>query len=247
MSRSIGAVLILVGLAIGLTGLLALPGGHGRFAYLVEVTDPRPADESTMPEALRDLGATSAFVLQNPVPSAEVSQVLLLPELSTRLKNADCALGHLPSGRAWEALAGQDTGLGRGTMTVAGHDLTITGKLQSLAPVFDESLVMSASDEVQQVLVEAGWQSQVRYLLFSDTWQQRAELLDKLRAMPDALPTPDARVIASAKKPLLSHAVRIWISCALVLGGLVVAGRQFRGVSKDDLTRRFSQDTAKKS
>ncbi|MBN1460572.1 MAG: hypothetical protein JXA57_13645 [Armatimonadetes bacterium] len=247
MRHKVGALLLLVGLAIGIIGLLALPGGHGRFEYLVEVVDPRPAEESEMSQALSELGAVGVLVLRDPSTSAEVSQVLLLPDLSSRLRNADCALGGLPSDKGWEGLAGAKSGLDRGALTLAGHDTTVTGKLQSLAPLFDQSLVMAGSDEVQQALVEAGWRSQARYLVFSESWGQRAELLDRLDARPETLPTPEARIVASDYRPLLSQAAHFWLSCVLILGGLVVAGLQFRGVSREDLTGRFSQGTAKKS
>lgn len=247
MTRRAGAVLIVAGVAIGVIGLLALPGGHGRFEHVVQVVDPRPAEESEMSQPLRELGAVRVLVLRDPSLFDEASQVLFLPDLPRRLQNADCALGGLPAGSGWEALAGSETGLDRGKKTLAGRDLTVTGKLQSLAPVFDQSLVMAPSQEVRQALVDSGWQDEARYLLFSDSWEERTKVLDTLSAMPEALPTSAAQIVASDERPLLSPAARIWISCALVLGGLIVAGLQFRGVSREDLTRRFSQETTGES
>jgi hypothetical protein len=245
MTRRAAAGVIILGLAIGATGLLVLPGGHGRLEYLVEVVDPRPAEESNTPHALRELGAVRAVMLRNPSGSSRPSQVLLLQDLAARLRNADCALGGLPEGNGWQGLSGFEAGLERGRTTLAGHDLTVCGKLQSLAPVFDQSLVMPASDDVRQVLERAGWQGQVHYLFFAESWPERGELLAKLETDSEALPTPEARIVSPAERPLLPRSARIWVACVLIFAGLLVVALQLRGVSRGELVGRFAPDRTK--
>jgi len=241
VKRSLAVAFIILGLAVGVLGLLVLPAGHGRFEYLAEVVDPRPAAESTMPEALAKMGAVRAVVMTNPGEGGRPRQVLLLPDLPARLKMSDCALGVLPAEAAWSGLAGFNSGLERGTIPLADHPVRICGLLQSLAPVFDASLVMELSEEVESALEEAGWESHAQYFLFAESWGERSRLLAGLERNPDALPTPAAEIVSPAKKPLLSKRAQIAVSAALICAGLLVLGWQVRGLSREDVARRFGR------
>ena len=152
VKRSLAVAFIILGLAVGTLGLLVLPAGHGRFEYLVEVVDPRPAAESAMPQALAEMGAVRAVVMTNPSEGGRPRQVLLLPDLPARLKMSDCALGVLPAEAEWSGLAGFNSGLERGTISAVDHRVSICGQLQSLAPVFDASLVMELSEDRKSVV-----------------------------------------------------------------------------------------------
>jgi len=239
VKRSLAVAFIILGLGVGALGLLVLPAGHGRFEYLVEVVDPRPAAESAMPEALANMGAIRAVVIANPSDGGRPRQVLLLPDLPARLKTSDCALGVLPAEARWSGLAGFNSGLERGTIPLAGHPVQICGLLQSLAPVFDASLVMELSEGVELALEEAGWEGHAQYFLFAESWGERDRLMAGLEGNPDALPTPAAEIVSPAKKPLLSKGAQIAVSAALICAGLLVLGWQVRGLSREDVARRF--------
>ena len=241
VKRSLAVAFIILGLAVGTLGLLVLPAGHGRFEYLVEVVDPRPAAESAMPEALAEMGAVRAVVMTNPSEGGRPRQVLLLPDLPARLKMSDCALGVLPAEAEWSGLAGFNSGLERGTISAVDHRVSICGQLQSLAPIFDVSLVMELSEEVESALDEAVWESHARYLLFAESWGERNRLMAGLEGNPDALPTADAKIVSPAKKPLLSKGAQIAVSAALICAGLLMLGLQVRGMSREDVARRFGR------
>ena len=241
VKRSLAVAFVILGLAVGALGLSVLPAGHGRFEYMVEVVDPRPAAESTMPEALAEMGATRAVVMANPSEGGRPRQLLLLPELPARLKMSDCALGVLPAEPGWSGLAGFNSGLERGTISIADHRVSICGQLQSLAPVFDASLVMELSEGVESALEEAGWEGHAQYFLFAESWGERKRLMAGLERNPEALPTADAEIVSPARKPLLSKKAQTAVSAALICAGLLVLGWQVRGMSRDDVARRFGR------
>jgi len=241
VKRSLAVAFVVLGLAVGALGLLVLPAGHGRFEYLVEVVDPRPAAESAMPQALAGMGAIRAVVMANPSEGGRPRQVLLLPDLPARLKMSDCALGALPAEPGWSGLAGFNSGLERGTISVADHRVSICGQLQSLATVFDASLVMELSEEVESALEGAGWEGHAQYFLFAEGWGERNRLMAGLEGNPDALPTADAEIVSPAKKPLLSKRAQIAVSALLICAGLFVLGWQVRGMSREDVAQRFGR------
>ena len=240
VKRPLAAAFIILGLAVGALGLLVLPSGHGRFEYLVEVVDPRPASESTMPDELAEMGAVRAVVMADRSDEARPRQVLLLPDIGARLKMSDCALGVLPADGGWSGLAGFNSGLERGTISVAGHEVSICGQLQSLAPIFDESLVMESSNDVKSALETAGWESHARYFLFAGSWDERSRLIGEFEANPDVLPIATAEIISPARRPLLSGRGRVALSVALMCVGLLVLAWQIRGMSSEDVAQRFT-------
>lgn len=235
------AAFIILGLVVGALGLLLLPAGHGRFEYLVEVIDPRPAPESTMPDALADMGAVRAVVMANPSDEERPSQVLLLPDLGARLKMSDCALGALPADGGWSGLAGFNSGLERGTISVADREVLVCGQLQSLAPVFDASLVMEHSEDVESALETAGWESHAQYFLFAGSWDERSRLMAEFEANSGALPVSSAEIVSPAREPLLSRRGKLALSVALMCLGLLVLVWQIRGMSRGDVAQRFTQ------
>ncbi len=239
MRKSAAVAFVILGAVVAALGLTVLPGGHGRFEYLIEVVDPRPAAESASPQALAEMGAVRAVVMTNPSQRGRPRQVLLLPDLAARLRMSDCALGLLPAGTRWSGLAGFNSGLERGTISLAGHDLWVCGLLQPLGPVFDASLVMELSEEVELALEAAGWEANARYFLFAGSWGERSRLLAGLEGNPGALPTSQAEVISQARKPLLSRRGQTALSAALIVGGLLVLGWQLRGLSREEVVRRF--------
>jgi len=236
------AAFIILGVIVGALGLLVLPGGNGRFEYLIEVIDPRPAGESAMPEGLREMGAVRAVVMANPKAGEGPRQVVLLPDLSARLKNSDCALGSLPAEAGWSGLAGFNSELERGAISLAGRRVSVCGLLQPLAPVFDESLVMELSEGVEVALEEAGWVGRAQYFLFAASWGERNRVLAELEGNVEALPTAEAEIVSPTRRPLLSRTARTAVSAVLICGGLFVLGRQLRGLSREDLARRFGRD-----
>lgn len=242
MRTAVSAIFILAGLALGAVGLLVFPSGHGRLEYMIEVVDPRPASEAEMPAGLSRLGAVRALVMDSPAEGQPPQRVLLLPDIRETLKMSDCALGSLPEIGAWQALAGANSGIKRGTITLAGNEVRVCGLLQQLGGILDESLVMPASEDVEAALLDAGWTARtVRYLLFTKTWHARSEMLARLGQDPKLLPAPRAQILSPARRPPLSRGPRIAISLLLVCVGLFVLAWQARGLTRDELARRFTR------
>jgi len=241
MRRAVSAIFILAGLALGAVGLFVFPAGHGRLEYMIEVVDPRPASEAEMPAGLSRLGAVRALVMDSPAEGQLPQRVLLLPDIRETLKMSDCALGWLPEIGARQALAGANSGIKRGTITLAGNEVRVCGLLQQLGGVLDESLVMPASEDVEVVLLNAGWTARVRYLLFTKTWHARSEMLARLEQNPKLLPAPRAQILSPGRRPPLSRGPRIAISLLFVCVGLFVLAWQARGLTRDELARRFTR------
>jgi hypothetical protein len=241
MKRIIAVIFILAGCTVGAFGLALLPGDHGRFEYIIEVVDPRPAAQSVMPEGLAALGAVRALALKPPISASKPQRVLLVAGLAGLLKASDCALGSLPTSREWQGLAGSDSGLDRGPLQLNGQEVQICGLLQELGPLWDGSLVMAASESVEEALREAGWEAQARYLLFAASWDERGKMLAKLEADTQLLPTPEAMIVSPARRPPLSRGAKLVVAVALVCAGLFVLGCQLRGLSREEVARRFGR------
>jgi AraC-like DNA-binding protein len=63
--------------------------------------------------------------------------------------------------------------------------------------------------------------------------------LAKLAADPELLPAAGAEIVSPAERPLLPHPFRIGIAVVLICVGLWVLVAQVRGMSRDELARRF--------
>ncbi len=240
MNRHVALAFTLVGLTVGAIALFLLPSAPGRFEYMVQVVDDRPAGESQITPALESMGAVRALTMQSPAADLP-KQVLLVAELWGRLRNEDCALGILPQDGLWSALAGAESGLERGNISLAGHPVSIPAVLQRLAPPFDVSLVMDWSPEAQAALAADGWEGEASYLLFAGTWEERNRLLAELESVPGALPSPGARIVSPAEEPVLSSAARRALAAVLICAGLVLLALQLRGLSREDLAQRFGR------
>ncbi len=241
MRRFMAAVFILAGLAIGAVGMFVLPGSHGRFEYMIEIADRRASPETQMPPKLAAMGAVRAIVMSNPSETARPRQALLLPDVSDRLRNEDCALGVVPTEGTWQGLAGFDSGLERETVSLAGHQVAVCGSLQPLSPVFDRSLVMELSPVVETALRGAGWHSRASYFLLAESWDQRTRLLDELSRDSDALPSEASEIVSGAGKPVLGAAARRLLSGLLICSGLLVIGWQLRSISREEVARKFGR------
>lgn len=242
MKRAIAVVFLLIGMAIGGLGYALLPADHGRYEYVVQVADPRPPAESEMPSSLAELGAVRAVVMHAPEGTSGVPAMLLLPNMSDLFGAEDCGLGRLPSVGEQEALAGDATGLTRGPTQVAGQTVEVVGLLQKLGPAFDDKLVMDPSESFEAALREDGWEAEARYFVLAETWRERGEVLARLEAEPDLLPSPEAHVVGTSRAPVVSPLVRVILAVALICTGVVTIAIQLRGFSRQDLERRFRRE-----
>ena len=168
--------------------------------------------------------------------------VLLLPNMSELFGAEDCALGRVPSEGEQEAVAGDATGLVRGPTQVAGQTVEVVGLLQKLGPAFDDRLVMDPSESFEEALREAGWEAEARYFVLAETWSDRGEVLARLEAEPDLLPSPEAQVVGTSRPPVVSPLVRMMLAIALIGVGVVTIAMQLRGFSRQDLARRFRRE-----
>jgi len=242
VKRAIAVVFLLIGMAIGGLGYALLPADHGPQEYLVRIADPRPPAESEMPSGLAELDAVRAVVMHAPEATSGVPAVLLLPNMSELFGAEDCALGRLPGGGEQEAVAGDATGLTRGPTQVAGQTVEVVGLLQKLGPAFDDKLVMDPSESFEEALREAGWEAQARYFVLAETWRDRGEVLERLQANPELLPSPEAHVVGTSRPPVVSPLVRMMLAIALIGMGVVTIARQLRGFSRQDLERKFRRE-----
>ena len=126
-------------------------------------------------------------------------------------------------------------------MSVEGHRVSVCWQLQPLAAVIDESLVMELSEGVESALDGVGWESHAQHFLFDQSWGERNRLVAGLEGNPDALPTADAEIVSPARKPLLSRRAQVAVSVVLICAGLLVLGLQVRGMSREDVARRFNR------
>jgi hypothetical protein len=240
VTKALAVIVIIAGLALAGLGLAVLPEDHGRFEYAIEIADPRPASQSTAPAALTALGAVRVLVLEPPAGGASTTRILATREQGL-LTPTDCALGRLPRPGSREALAGAETGLERGWQAVAGHRLQIVGVLQPLGPVFDRSLVLAQTSPMGGELESEGWRGRASYLLLTSTWEERGRALARLEARPALLPTPEAEIVASARRPPLPRRARVMLAALLVSAGVLVMAAQLRGLTKGELSRRLSR------
>lgn len=240
---------------MGGVGWALLPHDEGRYAYVVAVVDPRPLPEAEMPAGLttREVTRLHAFIplaariqaarvitLTRPRAAEGPAEVAMVENLSKYIKSSDCQLGRMDPGVA-AAAAGAATGLRRGPVELGSHRTSIAGLLEPLGPLFDDALWIESSPSLAGELAQAGWQTQVRYLLFAETWGERAQLLAQLQADPALLPVPGAEVLSPSEPPALSQPIRLALAAALALVGLTLMVRRVRRMSREEMAQRFGR------
>lgn len=240
MKWIIAVAFIVAGLAIGIVGLTVLPAGHGRYEYLIQVADPRPSVDAEASAELNELGAIRAVVAEG-VEAGSPRTLLLLESVPAALEQSDCALGHLPEAGGPAALAGFDSGVNRGAVTIAGREMTVCGVLQALGPLFDQSLVVQHAEALESDLRRAGWQLETRYLLFPSTWDRQQQVVHRLRTSVGLVPA-EGDITTAGSPPLLSPTARTALAAVLIVFGLGLLVWQVRGMSREDFTRRFIRE-----
>jgi len=255
VKRRTAAVFIAIGLIVGGVGWTLLPLDGGRYEYVVAVVDPRPLPEAEMPAGLKtrevtrrhafipakaSIQAARAIMLTRPEGADGPARVAMVENLSLYIKSADCQLGRMEPG-APAVVAGAASGLRRGPVELGSHRTNIAGLLEPLGPLFDDALWLELSPWLADELEQAGWQTQVRYLLFAQTWGEREQVLAQLKADPDLLPVPGAEVLSPAEPPALSESARLALAAVLVLTGLAVLVRRVRRLSREDMARSFGR------
>jgi hypothetical protein len=255
VKRTTAAVFIAIGLIVGGVGWALLPPDVGRYEYVVAVVDPRPLPESRMPAGLeaREVTRLHAFIpLEAIVQTARVTmltrprdaegpaQVAMVQNMSAYIKSSDCELGRMQSG-VRPAAAGAASGMQRGQIELGSHPIKIAALLGPLGPLFDEALWIESSPSLAAELEQAGWRPEVRYLLFTQTWDERAQVLAQLQADPDLLPVRGAEILSPAEPPALSQPVRLALAAVLVLTGLAVLVRRVRRMSRGEMARRLGR------
>jgi hypothetical protein len=240
---------------VGGVGWALLPHDEGRYAYVVAVVDSRPLPEAEMPPGLKtrevtrlhtfipltaSIQAARVITLARPEGADGPAQVAMVENLSKYIKSADCQLGRMEPGVP-AAAAGAATGLRRGPVELGSHRTNIAGLLEPLGPLFDDALWIEASPSLADELVQAGWQTQVQYLLFAQTWGERGQVLAQLQADPALLPVPGAEVLSPAEPPALSQPIRLALAAVLVLAGLTLMVRRVRRMSRGEMARRFGR------
>lgn len=240
---------------MGGLGWALLPPDGGRYEYVVAVVDPRPLSEAEMPPGLktREVTRLHAFIpakasiqaarvitLTRPEGADGPPQVVMVENLSKYIKSADCQLGRMEPGVP-AAAAGAATGLRRGPIELGSHRTNIAGLLEPLGPLFDDALWLESSPSLADELEQAGWQTQVRYLLFAETWGEREQVLAQLQADPELMPAPGAETLSPAEPPALSPPMRLALAAVLVLTGLAVLVRRVHRMSRGEMARRFGR------
>jgi len=246
--KNAAALLVALGLVVGIAGWRLLPAAPGRLDYAIEIADPRPTAEATMPEGLLALHATRALAAGLPLPGGKgLSRLLLVDGRARILSSSDIGLGKLPekgtkqvaSGRI-DAMAGADTGLKLGPAAVSGIELRIVAVLQHLGPIMDSSVVMSDMSGSLAALGPLAQKASVRYLLLTQTPLERIRTLDRLRADASLLP-PNAEVISPAKPLPVPNPIRVTLAGVFICGGALVIGIQIRRLGRDEIAQRFSR------
>lgn len=241
---------------VGGVGWALLPHDEGRYAYVVAVVDPRPLPEAEMPPGLKTREVTRTHIvipvtariqaarvtmLSRPEGADGPGKVAMVENLSEYIKSADCQLGRMKPGVS-AAAAGAATGLRRGPIELGRTDrTTIAGLLEPLGPLFDDALWMETSPSLADELAQAGWRTEVRYLLFAETWGERGQLLAQLQADPALLPVPGAQVLSPAEPPALSQPIRLALAAVLALIGLTLIARRVRRMSRQEMADRFGR------
>jgi hypothetical protein len=248
MRRNAAALFVLLGLAVGIAGWHPMPSAPGRLDYAIEIADPRPAAEATMPQCLQAFHATHALAVDLQEGRGP-SRFLLVDTGAKMLSSSDVELGKLPEKRTerttsgpLDAMAGADTGLHLGPERVDGVELRIVAVLavlQHLGPIMDSSIVMSDAPDALSALGPLTEKARARYLLLTETPLERSRALGRLRADASLLPTR-AEVISLVKPLPMPNPIRITLAAVFIFGGALVIGIQVRRLGRDEIAQRFS-------
>lgn len=245
MRKNAAALFVLLGLVVGIAGWHLMPSAPGRLDYAIEIADPRPAAEATMPQCLRAFHAAHALAVDLQEGKGP-SRFLLVDTRAKMLSSSDVELGKLPEKRTerttsgpLDAMAGVDTGLHLGPERVDGVELRIVAVLQHLGPIMDSSIVMSDAPDALSALGPLTEKARARYLLLTETPLERSRALDRLRADASLLPTR-AEVISPVKPLPMPNPIRITLAAVFIFGGALVIGIQVRRLGRDDIAQRFS-------
>jgi hypothetical protein len=179
-------------------------------------------------------------MLTRPQDAEGPAQVAMVQNMPAYIKSADCQLGRMQPGLP-PAAAGVHSGLRRGPVELGSREITIAALLGPLGPLFDDALWIELSPSLAGELEKAGWRPEVRYLLFAQTWGERAQVLAQLRDDPDLLPAAGAGILSPAEPPALSEPVRLALAAVLVLIGLAVLVRRVRRMSPGEMRRRLGR------
>jgi hypothetical protein len=239
VKRTLAVSLIVAGAGVAALGAIFLPGHRGRLEYVIAIADARPLSECVMPDGLKAMKAIDARAFERPSAEGPPARLLLLPNVSELLTSADLSLGRPPERGSSEALAGIASGVDRGRLSLAGHEMKVAATLRDMGPLFDTWVVMARSRELEAALLEAGWQGRARYLLVTHSWEARARTLARLRGDPGLLPTPQAQVLSPARKPPVPMAMKLALAAGLICAGVVIMVVQLRGFSREEIARRF--------
>ncbi len=246
MKRTFAISLLIVGLLIGIAGLVALPSGQGRLLNAIEVMDPRPLPDASMPDGLKALGAMPVtMVILSPGPGPK--RALLTPRLGKLLSSTDSELGKIPEhgavGKLPPAVAGASTGLKLGKAVVKGVQVDVAATLHALGPMFDDDLLMADTPEARAALgvpIKGGGAKTV-YLLPVESYRENRRLLSRLASDPSLLPAPGAAAQTMARPPLLSDSLTRTLAIAFVCVGFAVFAFQLRGLTRAELNHRFAR------
>ena len=246
MKRGVAAILVLLGLVVGVAGWRFLPAAPGRYDYAIEIADPRPLAGAAMPEGLQAFHAARALAValqQDRRPR----RFLLVDGRAKILSSSDVELGKLPingtkqtASGPLDAMAGADTGLQPGPGTIGGVRVRIVAVLQHLGPIVDSSVVMPDTPSSLSALGPLAQKVSVRYLLLTETPLERSRTLERLRADPSLLP-PNAEVISPAKPLPMPNPIRSTLAALLLCGGGLIIGIQVRKLGRDEIAQRFSR------
>jgi hypothetical protein len=191
-----------------------------------------------LPRANTKLETVRVIRLTRSSGSPGRAKIAMLPDMARYITSAHYELGSLPkSGPRWAA--GASSGLERGEAQLGTRTINVSALLGALGPLFDEWLWTEFSQPLVSELAEAGWQVQVSYVVFASSWQERTQVLAKLASDPELLSAPGAEIVSPARPPVLSHSVRVTLALALICVGLWVLLVQLRGMSRNELARRF--------
>jgi len=238
--------LALLGLAAGIAGWRLLPAAPGRLDYAIEVADPRPVAEATMPDGLRAFHATRALAIdlqEGPGPS----RFLLVDAGARMLSSSDIGLGKLPDAAVERtasgppaAMAGTNTGLTLGRATVGGIELRIVAVLHHLGPFADSSIIMLDTPSTLLALGPLSEKATARYLLLTATPGERSRALETLRSEASPLP-PDSEVISPETRLPVARPIRVALAAVFICCGALAIGLQVRKLGRDGIAQRFSR------
>lgn len=247
MNRAFAIILFVLGLVIGIAGLTALPANPGRLWNAIEVVDPRPLAEASLPKGLETLDALPLVSVDLPVGPGP-RRALLTPHLGKLVTSADTELGKIPERGAGDeplaVVAGAKTGLLLGTREVKGVRVKVTALLHPLGPGFDDDILLADTPGARAALgvpERPGANARAIYLLPEESYWENRRLMARLTSERGLLPMPESKVITSARPPLLSDTAKRVLAIGFVCAGLIVFAFQLRGLTRDELSRRFAR------